>query len=272
MGVRVNKVLGYGLVDLVAERHTIMDERINPEGMLGANRWEDDFWTRDQYLDNLDDLASPFKDWADQPEGGDILYPADNIGQDAHFEKSTIEQFSPAWRPRDSVVYQGEYGMSNVLCIIPPSMTSAWSRYANSIDYIEETRIYKQTNRVEVFKDRGFHPWDFGCMDCRTGMVLDTKLQEAFCLLQAHVRRVNTNAFSMAYSYEEARDFYSSENAKFKMDDIAQQLGFLDRHECADFMVPIIPRAVHYLCHFGKIFRDESTICQLRPMLYVYWS
>lgn len=160
MGIRVHKVIGYGISDLKSEKYSPADERIDPDGMLGEDRWEDDRFTREAYLSHLTDRSKAFKEYLDRSKNGEkIEWPESQEAFDAHLELTSLER-NKDWEPNYSVVYSPEYGLDNVLLIVPPSCYESWTRYDNPIDYIEETDSYRKTDQLHRFVtfDRGSFP------------------------------------------------------------------------------------------------------------------
>lgn len=265
MGIRVHKELGYGLVDLKVENFRIVDERINPEGILGehGDRWESEAWSREKYLEYLEQLAyHPREKSTSNMEllnQGKKLPPyIEMFGEDANWDLNNLET-NPGWSPIDSVVHQAEFGLPNVLLIIPPCEEKEWRRYDDPIDYVEETQLQVQVNRVVVLK-QGLYPWDGLRMDSRSGKVFTGEEHQTLTLF----RRLTLSLKAEPPGEDE-------EKVARLLQSIAEKLGFANREECEQFIAPVVPKSVQYLCQFAKIFRDWKTVFQLRPMIYVYW-
>jgi hypothetical protein len=144
MGIRIHRVLGYGLTDLVPK-----DPRVNWDSPLLAGEAS----ARDYYswLEARRE-ASPetFRfsmDWAMLRHDG-----AEACGR-------------WPWAVHDS-----EYGLPEVLVVRPATMTD-WSRYDDTIDYMTETYPWRedsQSNHVQVFAHGPF-PFNGSYMDKRDG-------------------------------------------------------------------------------------------------------
>lgn len=238
MGIRVHKCLGYGLVDLNYDIHDLFldDDRINEEGYLGLD-WEEkeDKFTREGYLKYIEGIDSPR-----------IFLP------ELTREITTKEN----WEPYKSVIYNWEFGEPNVLLIVPPSDKKNWFRHDDTIDWIEETNCYSQANRYQVF-NRGIYPYD-GYMDRRNGKLLNFS---GFISL----KRLS-KAMKNSYSTKELVEL------QIAGDRIAKFMEFKDYYDAIDNIIPCIPEEVIYFCKYLKLFNNDETIFELRPMLYVYWA
>lgn len=249
MGIRVHKVIGYGLTDVKVENNKVVDERINPESpFLQSEKSRLDL----EYQDYLKSLVN-----------GDDK----NIAFEAELELKDVHK---NWYATDSFIHEIEYGLPNVLCFVPASCQD-WKRYDDIIDYVEEVNNYSQDrlDNTARFKnlDRGIFPYDYGLMDSRTGHLYrkkeDTFVQN-FSIMMKLIKNVHHGMKLM--------EDFAVEGFKERADKSAMLLGFKDRHEAEKYVAPSIPLCVRFLCEFGKFFQEEKTIFQLRPILYVYWS
>jgi hypothetical protein len=245
----VHKILGYGLVDVkTGLGGTLADDRFDPNGYI--LNWEGrENWTREGYLEYLKEeqtktLLRTVPDLID--------LECDHLNGDGEY-----------WEPYQSIWYNNEYGLKNVLCLIPPTMCKAYYRCGNSLDWMEETEIYEQKNRYVIF-DRPIYPHD-DYMDSRTGIAIhDSRLYE-------FLRTYNT-----LKQVESGKRVYTSsrscESEKESLNRLAIKLGFDHYLHAIQHIKPYIPDSLHLLCDYCRIFRDKQTIFQLCPMLYVYWS
>lgn len=234
MGIRVHKLLGYGLTDVQSDDpgYKITDERINTES---------------PGLNFEAPTISEYRSWLEARREQD--------GLETDLELSFLrepEPGDPKFSLDDAVVWNGEYGLSNVLVISPPTYQRKWSRYDDAIDYIEETYLRKpieepQANRVDVLR-HGIYPF-IGYMDKRTGEKLDDKI---FYWVRA------TNASEKLEEYE--------------LDLLAKACGFNSNLEAWENVAPIVPNDVKNIAFFLELFTPLGTWLQLRPVLYTYWS
>lgn len=141
MGIRVHKMLGYGLTDLQVGGGRIMDARIN--------------------------TSSPWATFDNMPV---------SLWEFTNRRRSDLQLAKDD--PRRYIVHDTEYGLSNVVCI-RPGWIDDWYRYDNSIDWVEETYLRgedeAQRNWVRVLP-HGLHPWNGSYMDDRTGEKVPTDI------------------------------------------------------------------------------------------------
>ena len=158
MGIRIHKVLGYGLDDVKydKEKWKIDDHRINTKAaFIGGDDKEDDYskYTSEGYIE-----------WLKENATGKFHFDiALNL-------KSRQDQI------HDCIHYDPEYGESNVLVFRPLSCPD-WSRYDDSIDYAQSAYLSEQVcgNSVGLINE-GLYPWIGEYMDKRTGETLDKKI------------------------------------------------------------------------------------------------
>jgi len=146
MGIRIQRILGYGLTDLAAEDE---DERIN---------WDSWLLTGEGVPTLADYLA-----WLEKREADPPWPTLDQLCLRDHRE--------PKADLYDCRAYSREFGLPEVL-VLRPFGQCDWYRYDDPIDYVQETWLTSQpqTSHVEVIP-AGLYPW-VGYMDDRTGKTL----------------------------------------------------------------------------------------------------
>lgn len=234
MGIRLHKVIGYGLTDVVTKDGTVLDDpRIDADSpFVGGVR-------PDGHLSYLDWLKSTPHD---EDDFG-LLFEIQALesGQDYG-----PEQYAVTWAP--------EYGMENVL-VVRPLTERTWDRSDNPIDYAEHNVTgLEPDNRVHVLRG-GLYPYDGLWMDSRTGeqiMGPDRPLHT-----WNTVRRAEDSGW---------------EDRPRILDHLAAQMGFTDHAEAERCVVPLVPDSVRRLCEWGGLFTGPDVWLQLRPLLYVYWG
>lgn len=223
MGIRVHKVIGYGLDDVQTDGFEITDPRFNLLGWALAD-WEnrENTWT----LDGFQNYAKHYLE----------MYGL--------FEE-ILEK--PDWPWRFPWVHHNtEFGLPNVF-LIQSACSSRHFRYDDTIDYHEETALYQQANRVAHIP-WGVWPYNGSFMDRRTGERVRFGSDLMRCL-------------DPGFTID-----------KEVLNRLAKKCGFLDADDARINLGPIIPEEIELMCRWLCLFNDESTIWQLKPMLYVYWS
>ena len=233
MGIRVNKLLGYGLTDVKTEGLKIVDERFNPDGYLGCgfSRQNSEF-----------NFASFMEFWKENQakKWSDFQITEVSIRESV---KSGKSQYPEMYR---SVAYESESGLPNVMVVTPPScINHGWRRRDDIIDWCEETEIYNGESRI-LTMPFGIFPWS-----------------GSFC--HADGERWVGLQHSLVLEFMRKDRFETRES-------LSKELGFSSVEEAQKDILPLIPEEVQVLCKYLKLFNDEKTIRTLIPMMYVYWS
>jgi hypothetical protein len=247
MGIRIKKMLGYGLTDVKydKEEDKIIDDRFNPLGYLLSD-WEDqeEIWTRDGWIKFADNHIEEY---------------------DLHMHNRFFNNFKPlkSWEPYDSIVYDEEFGDEKVFLIIPPEHAyrtgEGWIRNDNIIDYHEEYILNKDGGAPRHhFVDGGIWPYQSSYDNKKTG------------------KRLDRNAHEWRYDYrlvnKDLIDFRTIHMMWQFLDKFAKKMGFDGYLDAEENIVPMIPGEVKAFCEWLNLFNDESTIWELKPLLYIYWS
>jgi hypothetical protein len=215
-------MIGYGLTDVNWQGYDIADARIN---LLD--------WESEQAGKTFEGLL----DYMDKSSLDAFL-----LGAMIKTDKSIRGDLKLRER---SVIWNAEYGLGNVLCLVPPSCHSSWYRYDNIIDYAEETYIpgREQHDYVTVL-DSAIYPF-YEYWDTRNGQSVDTT---AYCACR------------------------QIESYKPEADIMAQKLfNVSDYAEFRNVYAPKPPAEVLAMCKYLELMNVETT-WQLRPMVYVYWG
>lgn len=238
MGIRVHKVLGYGLTDVECENYRISDARFNPASkFLDDERWE---MKPDEYLDWLKARTEEREKASD--------FDAFNI--DVYLLKEGTEKRDRLYMS-DVFIHQREYGLPSVVLLKPLSFED-WRRYDDAIDYVEETYLRpdeeRQINWVKELP-HGIYPYSGIYMDRRTGERLKDPLETLW-----------------------RRRYFSPNVTDETREDIAMAMGCATFEEADKTFGPLVPVEIRDLVEWGELFTDDTVWRQLRPMLYTYWS
>lgn len=240
MGLRVNKVLGWGLTNIKTNQDKeIVDSRINKDGYLFRDgEYDEKTWTfkgfkkfwQDNFIDGLE--LSLFKEFLEYEE--------------INFTKS--------------VFYNSEFGLPEVLLITISQKyrdSDKWHRWDEIIDFQEETFNHNQNSRYQIYPF-GIFPWEGSFCDSEGQRWVDQNGKPFSSIAREFVKtKINKN---LDMSQVEAAQTYW-----------AKMLGFDSIEEADRNIVPILPEEIIMKCKYLQLFNNNKTIYQLRPMLYVFW-
>jgi hypothetical protein len=247
MGIRVHKVIGYGLNDLKKN-----DPRIN---------WsvQDIFWDLE---------IGDFEKWLNDPEKIKLLrgYTVreyrgiESITPEMSFS-DTDKQLLIRCLNRTKYPTYFHYNDRKTICLTAPEAND-WCRYDDPLDYAEETVKYHQKERC-VLLNRGIFPYDGSLVRVR-----DPKRKYLSKPVQ-----LKGEAYSddKGYVYLSG-GFYNQLVGRWDSNQKALAKGYLLEHLLSDWKFQT-PKPIIALILWSGIFtKPEETIDELKPMLYVYWS
>lgn len=170
MGIRVHKVVGYGLTDVKTNRSgQIIDKRFDPEGWLLI---DDEELQEDERRYS----ARAYKKFLEQAVKRQELTWIDVVHERTALlnrDKEAARQ-RKFWAPYRSLIHEGEFGLQNVLIILPFADCSSNHRYDNLIDWAEEISAYRGNNRVVELSKSGIYPYNTGYWDPLTRSNIST--------------------------------------------------------------------------------------------------
>lgn len=135
MGIRINKVLGYGLTNVQTQDDEIIDPRFSKKSILNDD--EDSYYSINNYIT-----------WLEQKKNEENKF-------EICLEIKSLEDFKDSDLDR-CFVHGTEYMNPKVFCCIPACCYSQWSRHDDMIDYIEANRTAK--NKVKKINSP-LYPW-----------------------------------------------------------------------------------------------------------------
>jgi len=234
MGIRIHKMIGYGLQDIANEDYEITDSRINPDGWLGER--DEDKFNLEGFSNHINEtLATMDEDHID------------------HFSLMLLQRTLKDMREYEfyhSVFYDSEYGNPNVLLFIPPGCKH-WSRYDDMIDYYDPVNSNDDGIVNSVIPiNRTLYPYE-----------------SWINIKEMPPKRIVGEEWQALYFYRNM----VRENQDLR-NKLARDLGLENEEEIKTYIVPIIPVELVELIKYLKIFTNERHIYELRPMIYGYWG
>ncbi|VAW58919.1 hypothetical protein MNBD_GAMMA08-1552 [hydrothermal vent metagenome] len=256
MGIRIHKVLGYGLTDVQYDEKNweITDPRFNPNGYFGIQDVfdrEEAFTDKgfDEYVNEIDG------DTGDKFNNLYILQCGrkEALEKNGHTSKNGDLLYNYKDSIESSVTYDSEYGDSNIMVFTPPYWGKYWIRYDDSIDYYDSQHYDEDGGIINGHQmlNRPIYPFD-GYQDNRT----------------TPPTIITHTDFRL---YVDSRDFKKS-YANTMRENLKERMAFNSDEEIEQAINPIIPLELVELLKYLKVFNDEKIIYTLRPMLYWYWG
>lgn len=240
MGIRVHKVLGYGLTDVKTRKWKIADGRINSKSPLlnwDAKETLDDYlnWLKADYDPNDFSRLSM-----------DMMYFRDREEEGFDWYKRTGVHV-----PADLVHHGIEYMEKNVLLIRPLSCKD-WQRHDDPIDWLEESFKYQDEDSgvTNWYREipAGIFPWSGSFMNAKTG----ERVKDDMTLWRTMT--------------------WKNWNRLYDIEKVAVAAGFDNAEDARKNLAPVVPDDIKDLVRWGKLFTNDDVWKQLRPMIYVYWS
>jgi len=249
MGIRIHKVLGYGLADVKTDPEKdweITDERFNPNGWFGRYMGNDDFdeeehFSREGFLKYIKEKHNAMhKDDFDRMDYLLLMHELEGRAEGKRH-----------WDIYTSVVWDGEFGDPNIMLFVPPC-SDDWQRYDDIIDYYDPVNSDPKDGIINSLIPINRPLWPYESW-------INTK--------EMPPKRLNHMQQQSLYTWR------NMDHNKMKDPRIVLQgIGVETEEELKAYIAPIIPIQVVELLKYLKIFNDERHIYELRPMIYGYWG
>lgn len=242
MGVRIHKVVGYGLDNVKIKDHKFNDHRINV-----------------QYSDGFYEKLYKFDEWL-KKYNSKVAYmlhaiykiPLTNAIWDINWAVRAINMRKSRSKSYDGFVHNTEMGLSEVMIFVPLEYLDKWKRRDDTIDWIEETYFADQKDTVlNLFTERdscGISPYQT--------MTLNPFREN---------KTLSKVTKMLSSQYNQLTGRWDKNIAPEENDD--------DRlkHLKEDWL-PIIPTTVAAMCMYLNIFTKPEYLYELRPLYYTYWG
>lgn len=235
MGTRIRKVLGYALTDVVTS-----DPRINWDSpLLDLLQGRPTFGDFVQHLE----ASGPFED----PE----LEEVDMV-------RAGIGDWLP-YRLGSCVVHSFDYGLPNVMALVPPSYASTWIQDDNLFDYVEAHLGGEPDTNPALHDVPGIDPFDGRWMDRATGLELNHNYVRGY-------RR------ALALNSDPEQHNIAARRISFAGRPRPDEPLFAEVSTAAKRMTRLVPGEIRELARLGNLFTDPGTWTSLQPVLYTYWT
>jgi hypothetical protein len=265
MGIRVHKVIGYGVDDLQHDGRRMTDPRID--------------WGRLQKkMDKAYDIdAEAFLKWCvrhkreiqlmEESEGGRVHWKNLPWLLEESLKRMIKDKFY--WTLGSCLIHDEEFGIPGVMLFLP--VDSNWKRYDDTIDWVEETACHKQESRVVRLEhgcESGIYPYN-GFMvrfrDPEPGIMAD-EMGDILRKWVEHCGPGVSKSDDKGFTFLSARLHEQLMNTK-------QENRKLYDHFRNDWRPMMPPELMPVLLWFKDCFTDLKALTDsLKPLLYVYWS
>jgi len=255
MGIRIHKILGYGLddVEFDGENWKVTDSRFAEDGYLNVD-WEEreNIFTDEGFDEYLSNIVENENEEDGLWSGLGILRNLRQQAKDEEDKWSKKGRYSNKDSISNCVVHEPEFGMSNVMVFTPPVFGKNWQRYDDIIDYYEPSHhdVDGGIDTGITLLNRSIYPFD-GYVDCRT-------------MPPKRLNHLEWRLYVDSIHSQEYKDVFA-ESARETMD-------FKDVEEMHKMVRPMVPDELTVLLKYLKVFKDEADIHTLKPMLYWYWG
>lgn len=242
MGIRIHKMLGYGLNDVKYDTKNwkIIDSRFAETGYfgMGCENYTDEGF--DEYLNSVIEAST------------DEFHKLSIVQHGRKEARAKTGQYSYKDSINHCVIHEPEFGLDNVVLFIPPYFGKDWRRYDDIIDYYEPSHHEVDGGIGTGITLLNHSIWPFeSYVDCRT--------MPPKCLNNLHWHLFVDSRNSEKYGVKFAEN-------------LLKEMHFESVDEMYSMIRPIIPEELVALLKYLNVFEKEEYIHQLKPMLYWYWA
>lgn len=234
MSLRIRKVLGYALTDVVPS-----DPRINWNSplldLMGVTPTFGDFV---RHLEAAGPFEDPELEYVDMVQAG--------IGE------------RTAYRLGSCVVHSFDYGLPNVMVLVPPSYASTWIQDDNIFDYVEAHLGGEADTEPALYDVPGIDPFDGRWMDKNTGLELNHNY------VRGYRRALELNDTKQQDTAARRISVAGRPRPETPL--------FTDAATVAERLTRLVPGEIRELAAYGALFTAPGTWTSLKPVLYTYWS
>lgn len=223
MGIRIHKVLGYGLTNVHSAGGSIADCRFNEHFSL-----------------SIDNVADFYQWWTENEENPHNMIYA-NLAY-RNLKQGELDVHDNI----NSIHYENEGGLDNVIVFVSPSSAFEWVRYDDPIDYYEVEGMESTVKELNcpIFPWHGY--WDTSTIPPKRLTGDDGALVED--TMNMKVEPSN-------------REIWNSIYKEFK-----------DKGYNWDNIQTVVPPEIVALVKYLKVFNNDIMPYRLKPMIYTYWS
>ena len=254
MGIRIHKVMGWGLQDVKCNDSCIVDPRFTPEkelcGVYGS------------YYGYVEEKIPLFPKWIEENMQEVSAVVSKASGEEDGFYKQQFEFHirllntaivELGHKTPDFFTHQGEYGLPKVV-VFTPLDCPEWSRFDCTIDHYE-AGCNSRNKVLDLTKNCGIYPY-IGMMRIPGTIPAKSSIGADVPLLRA---KMEPSAYNMAVGRWDKKCPPVATGTVLK--------DLLENYR------PVIPEAIMALIYYLRLFKDfQKTVQEVRPMIYTYRS
>lgn len=240
MGIRVNEMIGWALVDLKTEKGEIVDERLNPAARA------------DLYQFFSDRSLLGYHSYLKDPPTNEKFGVPHAIKSERAFIKTIIDH-DPSFSLNEVVEHDGESGLPNIL-LFRGFQDVDWHRSDDIIDYCRPDRpISSDPCRPQYqLLHGGIYPYTNKIIDTQTGWEYKwSEIDDLYRMLApSETRRKKSRAVS---------------------ESLAIDAGFKNATEARARLWNKAPDHIIAFIRYTELFVDDRVEWELRPIWYRFW-
>jgi hypothetical protein len=164
-----------------------------------------------------------------------------------------------AYQLSSCVVHSFDYGLPNVMALVPPSYSSTWIQDDNIFDYVEAHLGGKADTDPSLHDVPGIDPFDGRWMDKATGLELNHNY------VRGYRRALELNEDAEQHDVAAQRICIAGRPRP-------ETPLFADAATAAERLTRLVPGEIRELARLGRLFNDPGTWTSLRPVLYTHWA
>lgn len=253
MGIRIHKVLGYGITDYKGKKDPRFSEAFK------NYEWRESEITVEKLIEWLKANPKEMIDICSIDGGHMTAYYKQQKKTDAEIVASMLSIYDKSNLKidiQDCVTHQDEYGLKKVIVFQPFNELENWSHFDDMIDYEEAGGLAK--NKVKLLKNSwsGLYPWSGNMYRFRGEPFKDYDGMDSSGYYKGIM---SASQFSMLVGrWDKKTKPYGSSKM---IEDLT-----------SNWRCKIPAEIVAVLLRLGIVNDVKSFINELRPMIYTYWS
>lgn len=256
MGIRINKVMGWGIVFPQTQTNGILTTEAQNYYDLDSTNKAYKTFLENKYNFNMDDADQAIEAFGNTSLNMDtVLFP----------ERQDLSH---------TFTFLDDAGHGNAAVILTPFGTPEWVRHDDSIDYAEselENSEYSTDTNIR-YQTYNQYPYSGLYMNADTGEQYENKTASTLRTLRNGLIEIEKELARLKEQGKAPKTLTLDEFAtSTKMEEILTQHDFTGNQDLLNRFVPYVPQEIRDVAEHLNIFTNPETVLQLRPMLAQFW-